>query len=292
VRTRGEVPSTAGERGLTMIEVVVALFMLALVMTAAVALFTRGELSSAGTLTESQLVGVADQQLEAVRDAVKTDGFDALALTVAPAHSGAAPLLSSSTTQIQSDPDYFVSASSGCGQSNAGFDIEENWDNSLGGPPSGQLAWSGCTATSSVLAEPLEVLPNGFLGAGSSSAPCPSSSMSALDAVCYVQIGADGPRVTVHTYVTDTYVGCLGSGCPTVSDGTVSGCSWPTGTVASTTCADARRVIVAVVPPLAASGRVALGHATPLYESTIFTAPTPANAPGGNAGLTLGLQLG
>jgi prepilin-type N-terminal cleavage/methylation domain-containing protein len=289
-------PRAARDAGLTMIEVIVALFILALLMAAAVAVFTRSELSAAATLTEAQLAGVADRQLESVRDAVKTQGFDALALSAAPGHSSAPPLLSGASAQIQSDPDYFVSAGSGCGSANAGFDIEENWDNSVAGPPTGQLAWSGCTDGGNLVAEPLEVLSGGFLAAGSRSTPCPSSSAT-LDAVCYVPVGADGPQVIVHTYVTDTYVGCLRNGssqgaCPTVTNGVVSGCTWPADTTASTTCADARRVIVAVVPPLAANGKVALGHATPLYESTIFTAPTPANAPGGSAGLTLGLQLG
>ncbi len=87
-----------------------------------------------------------------------------------------------------------------------------------------------------------------------------------------VAVGSD--TATVDTYVTDSYVGCnssLGS-CPSTTSGSVTGCSWPTSTTSSTTCADARRVVVAVVmdnhgyaaggfldcdvPQVSASGRI------------------------------------
>ncbi len=269
------------ERGFTLIEVVVAMFILVFVVAAGSVLFTQGELSSSGTVTESQLIGVADQQLETIREEVKTQGFDALAMTSAPTPSTATPLLSDASVKIQSSPNYFLSTSTGCGSSAEGFAIEENYDNSLSGPASGVDGWSNCTDTSSFVAEPLEVLASGFV--------TPSQTVSI----------PNGPTVTVDTYVTDTYVGCANnstytSSCPTVntSSGVVSGCTWPTTTTASTTCSDARRVIVAVVPPAPANGKFQIGGATPVYESTIFTSPTPSNAPGGTTGLTLGIQLG
>lgn len=282
-----------GEAGFTLIEVLVAMLVLVLIVGAASSLYAHAEVSSAGTVATAQLVGVADQQIELVRTEAKTEGFDALAMSAAPAHSSATPLLSDGTVAIQSNPDYFVSTGTGCGAGSIGYEIEENWDNSLGGAPTGINSWSGCTDTTSptFVAEPLEVISTGLVGS-STSGTCGTT----VEMVCTQQIGSNGPTVTVYTFVTDTYVGCLNnttypSSCPTVSSGgAISGCTWPTATTLSTTCADARRVIVAVVPP--STGSFKLGQATPVYESTIFAAATPSNAQGGTDGLTLGLQLG
>ena len=122
--------------------------------------------------------------------------------------------------------------------------------------------------------EPLEIITTGFAQAQQTN----------------VTVGTE--KATVDTYVTDTYVGCTSTlgGCPTVSSNTVSGCTFPTTINSSTTCADARRVIVAVVP--SASARQDAAQNSPVYISTVFTNPTPSNAPTSAIGITLGGDIG
>jgi type II secretory pathway pseudopilin PulG len=272
------------EDGFGLIEVLVAALMLGVLVIGASGLLVTGENGSAAAVTNTQLVAVAEQQLQTIADEVKTQGFAALAMSTAPSHTPSSPLVSDATTQ--SLPSYFVDAGTengGCGVDNVGFDIEEDWDDTSAGVASGVNPWSGCTHTSTVIAEPLEVISGGFVPAAGQT----------------VSVG--GRTATVYTYVTDTYVGCVNNStntasCPTTdaTTGLVSGCttaaSWPSSINASTPCADARRVTVAVVP--ASSARLNVGRLSPVYESTVFTAPTPSNAPSGTLGLTLGLQLG
>jgi type II secretory pathway pseudopilin PulG len=270
------------ERGFTLIEVLVAALLLVLVISAGAALFVDGGNGSVTAQRNSQLISIADQQIEMIRQEVKTMGFDELAMSSLPATASNATLPYSSTTYA--DPNHFVSAGSGtCGSSNEGYDIEANYDNSGGGPAAGLTPWSGCTNTGTVVAEPLEVIPAASPYVAGFVSPGPTT----------VSLGS-GQTATVDEYVTDTYVGCDGSTtCPTTTSGSVvcpSTVNWPSSTASSTTCADARRVIVAVIP--ASNGRYDVGQASPVYVSTIFTNPEPSNSASGTLGLTLGLQLG
>lgn len=270
------------EHGFTLIEVLMAALILVLVISAASALFVRGSDASLSTQRESQAISVADQEIETIREEVKTKGFDALAMSSMPSTGSGGTLADDGLTGLggtHTDPNYFVgTGQNGCGSSNAGYAIEADWDDTAQGAASGLTPFSSCTDNSSVIDEPLEVLSGGFVA--------PQQTNVAI-----------GPyTATIDTYVTDTYVGCnssLGS-CPLTSSGSVSGCSWPSSTTASTTCADARRVIVAVVVNggYATDHRAEIGPNSPVYVSSVFTNPNPSNSPDNPAGVTLGLNIG
>jgi type II secretory pathway pseudopilin PulG len=270
------------EHGFTIVEVLIAALILVLVVTTASALFVRGSDASLSAQRQSQAISVADQEIEMIRDEVKTQGFDSLAMSSLPPTGSSSTLASDGLTGLgntHTDPNYFVSAGqNGCGSSNAGYAIEADWDDTSQGPASGVTPWSSCTDTGSVIDEPLQVLSGGFVTPQQTN----------------VTVGSY--TATIDTYVTDTYVGCntqLG-GCPTTSSGSVSGCTWPSSTSVSTTCADARRVIVAVVvnSGFASNGRAEIGPNSPVYVSTVFTNPNPSNSPDNPAGVTLGLNIG
>ncbi len=270
-----------GEEGFTVIEIVVAALMLALITGAGGSLFINGSQTSVTAQRQSQLISVADQQIEAIRQKVKTQGFNLLAMSTTPVALASSNTSYSAT--LQTDPNFFVSRVSTCGASGSGYAIEANYSNTAENYPvvpgtstAGLLPWSGCTNTSSQIAEPLEILSSGFV--------TPQQA---------VTVGTG--TATVDTYVTDTYVGCNSGGyggCPTTT-GNLVGCtaasSWPTNT-ASTACGDARRVTVAVV--LNNNGNNATGPNAPVYVSTTFTNPTPSNEPTSPLGLTLGLNIG
>jgi type II secretory pathway pseudopilin PulG len=264
--------SLGGEGGFTLIEVLAGMLMLAFIVAAASALFVHGNDNSVAAQRQAQLINVADQQIEAIRAQVKTEGFAALAMSSAPLAGTNSTLPFDTATHT--DPNDLVTASTGCGLSNEGYAIENNDDDTTEGPPSSLTPWSGCTITSASVTEPLEILSGGFVTPKTTG----------------VAVGTD--TATVYRYVTDTYVGCSTTvgGCPTTSSGSGSSCSWPTTTAATTACSDARRVIVAVV--LSNHGRYTIGQASPVYLSTVFTNPTPSNAPNSSVGITLGLQLG
>jgi type II secretory pathway pseudopilin PulG len=275
-----------GEQGFTLIEVLISALMMALIIGAASALFVTGNDSSLSSQRQSQVISVADQQIEAIRELVKTDGFAELAMQSAPAAlPGSIPNTSLASTN-KADPSSFAAAKSGCGASNDEYDIAANYNNTsegVGGAPvnpgnatiSGVPGWSGCDAGN----EPLVIL---------------NSSLGFVKAQQTVTIGSD--TAVVDTFVTDTYLGCNAVGsiaCPTVSNGTVQTgtCTFPTvASPASTLCSDARRVTVAVV--LDDHGRSNIGPFAPVYVSTIFGNPTPANEPTSSIGITLGAQLG
>ncbi len=268
------------EQGFTIIEVLIAAVILIAVIAASSALFIQGSDASLASQRQSQAISVADEEIEMIRQDVKTKGFDALAMTALPSTASSSSLNAIGLGNTYTDPNHFVTtAQTGCGSSNAGYAIEANWDDTAEGPASGVTPFSSCADTASTVDEPLEVLSGGFV------APQQTD----------VAVGSD--TATVDTYVTDSYVGCnssLGS-CPSTTSGSVTGCSWPTSTAASTTCADARRVIVAVVMDnhgYATGGRSQIGPNSPVYVSTVFTNPNPSNSPDNPAGVTLGLNIG
>ncbi len=267
-------------RGFTVVEVLVAALMMALVVGAAATLFINGSDASVATQRQSQLISVADQQIENIRQEVKTKGFNALAMSGQPvALPGAIPNSSYSST-LKTDPNSFVQNLTGCGSNSQELLIEANYNNTGEGVPLnpqnlllGLLPWLSCTNTSSQVGEPLQLLSNGFVQ--------PQQT---------VTVGTD--TAVVDTYVTDTYVGCNSSAfgnCPSTSGGSVSCSAWPT-TAASTTCGDARRVVVAVI--LNDHGRYLLGPNGPVYESAVFTNPSPSNEPQSSIGFTVGGKIG
>jgi prepilin-type N-terminal cleavage/methylation domain-containing protein len=292
--TRPRMPARvlAAEQGFTLIEVMMAAVMLALVVSAAAALFVTGSDNSVAAERQSQLISVADQQIETIRQEVKTKGFAQLAMQTTPSALPSTIPNTSAFATLKADPNAFAVAKSGCGgaSSNEEYNIEANYDNTadangVSGQPenpsntsiSGVTSWSGCDAGS----EPLEIIP--------------STSLAFVVPQQTVTVGTD--TAIVDTYVTDTYVGCSTVGstaCPSVNgSGTLQSntCTFPTvSTPGSTLCADARRVIVAVV--LNDHGRYTLGPSAPVYVSTVFTNPTPANEPTSSIGITLGAQLG
>ncbi len=250
----------SGEEGMTLIEVVVAAFCIVLFIGAAAMLYVSGNESSLAGQRNTQLVAIADQQIEAVRQQVKTAGFSALAMKSAPATGTSSTLYSAA---VHTDPNDFVSSASGCGSAGLAYTIESNWDDTTAGSPSGLTSWGNCPAGS----EPLVVnATNGFV--------TPQQTVT-------VGSGTATGTATVDTYVTDTYVGCSSS---------LGSCSSATG--------DARRVIVAVemnnggAENTGAGAKLREGQNTPYYVTTIFTNPVPSNQVNSSIGLTLGAQLG
>lgn len=275
----------AGEQGFTLIEVLVGLLMLVFIVTAGSTLYIAGNHGSLAAQRLSQLISVADQQIETIREEVKTQGFAELAMQATPsALPSAYAYTSYDSSTLNADPNAFVVAKTGCGASNEEFKIEANYDNTAESQPvdpqqtsaNASLPWSSCDSG----AEPLEIIS--------------STTLAFVKPQQTVPVGTDA--AVVDTYVTDTYVGCNSGGfssCPSTSSGSIacSSSNFPTaGSPSSTTCSDARRVTVAVV--LNRHGRYDLGPSAPVYVSAIFTNPTPANEPTNTLGLTLGLQLG
>ena len=178
------------QEGFTVVEAVVAAFCLALILAGLAALFAAGSHNSLASQRQAALVSVADQQIERIRQAVKTSGFSALAMTAMPASATNSTLPYSPTTHT--DPNDLVVSSSGCGSSAAGYTIELNYDDTSEGTVASAPPGSTCPAGT----EPLIVSGTGIV--------TPSRTVS-----------SGSGTATVNTYVTETYVGCntsLGSG--------------------------------------------------------------------------------
>jgi type II secretory pathway pseudopilin PulG len=277
MKTSSRRSSAPCEDGFSLIEVLVAALMLILIVTAAAALFAHGEDSSISGQRESELISVADQQMETIRREVKTMGFNNLVMESSPT---ALPLSfpnSSYTSSLKADPDAFAKTKNGCGPASLEYEIESNYGNNTEPPPASLDSWSTCDSGF----EPLEI------DTGDPSAVVSQPQQTS------VAVGSD--TAVVDTFVTDTYVGCVGNGstCPAATNGTVqaSVCTYPGGSnPSSTVCTDARRVIVAVA--LNDHGKYELGPVAPVYLSAIFTDPVPSNEPTSSLGLTLGLHIG
>jgi type II secretory pathway pseudopilin PulG len=280
------------DRGFTLVEVLVAALMMSLIVGAMAAMFLHGSDASVATQRQSQMISIADQQIENIRGQVKTSGFNKLAMSGQPAALPGTITNSSYSSTLNADPNAFVKSVTGCGSSNEELLIESNFNNTGEGVPlnpantskSSLLPWVSCTNTGTLtgtgaqIGEPLQILSNGFV--------TPQQSLT---------VGTD--TFVVDTYVTDTYVGCNSSGlgnCPTTSSGSVSCGAWPS-TTASTTCGDARRVIVAVIlkqPGYSGHARYDFGPTSPVYVSTVFTNPSPSNEPTSSIGFTIGGTIG
>jgi type II secretory pathway pseudopilin PulG len=246
------------QSGFMLVEVVVGALCLALIIGAVSSIFVQGNDSALAEENQAALVEVANQQIEQVRQLVKIDGFTSLAMKTLPS-AGSTTTLYSNTSNVPIDPNYYYKANGTCPSSGGGsggeYAIQSNWDDKTSssvGPGSTSGDYASVAGCDSGY-EPLIVSSSGFVTASQT-----------------VTVG--GGAATLDTYVTQTQVGCnasLGSGnCST----------------------DARRVIIAVVPAAGATYRTQQN--SPLYVSTVFTNPTPSNAPNASAGLTLGVQLG
>lgn len=283
------------EHGFTIIEVLVAAVILILVAAAGTTLFVGGADSSVAAQRRSQMISIADAQIETIRQEVKTKGFASLAMTGVPLALNTTSIPNTVPSGDEVDPYFFaknLGGGAGCGTNGWEYQISANYDLAAGGTPtvpssgaSGVTSWQNCGAGY----EPLEIISSGFVAPQQTLSPATSSSYT--------------DTYVVDTFVTDTYVPCTGGtvSCPTVTSSgsgtstveTVAcpgSASFPSGTTSSTVCADARRVTVAVA--LNDHGNATIGQATPVYVSTVFTNPTPANEPTTSIGLTLGVQLG
>lgn len=281
------------EHGFTIVEVLVAAVILILVAAAGTTLFVGGADSSVAAQRRSQMISIADAQIETIREEVKVKGFASLAMTGAPSALSTSTIPNTVPTGDEVDPYFFaknLGTSAGCGTDGWEYQISANYDLASGGTPtvpstgaSGVTSWQSCTSGY----EPMEILSGGFVTPQQTLTPANDSAVT--------------DNYVVDTFVTDTYLPCNTSTCPAVtSSGSGSSTvetvacpgssSFPTTTSSSTVCADARRVTVAVA--LDDHGKAAIGQATPVYLSTVFTNPTPSNEPTTSIGLTLGLQLG
>jgi prepilin-type N-terminal cleavage/methylation domain-containing protein len=309
------------EGGFTLIEVMVAALILVLAFTALGVLFIGGQNESSAAVEESQVINIADQQMEQIRGEVNNGGFDKLGVNVTPTVASQFQTAGMPSTVLSTyqDPDAFVFSGA---SSTPCFDINENYDDVTAGvlaneiPPSFS-EWSNCSTYgeplvelgSSAMITEGTVSSGGSLPSGVATNACPTSSSGTIYSPCYVQQNPNGVTNTaqitylnVYTFVTDTYVGCgtgsgtgtgtittaAGTACPTInaSNGIIqaSSCTFPTTSLASTPCADARRVTVAVS---AVQVHKQLNRATPVYISSIFTNPNPTTTSDSSIGLTL-----
>jgi prepilin-type N-terminal cleavage/methylation domain-containing protein len=310
------------ERGFTLIEVIVAALVLVLAFTALAVIFINGQNESSAAVEQSQLINVADQQIEQVRGQVNNGGFNALGLSAVPTVASQFKNTDGTAATIQStykDPDAFTftTGTASC------FDINRNYDGASAAnfateTPPAFVQWSNC----STYGEPLQTLgttamvQSGTLSSGAAVDPnggtlpngvavhaCSTSTSSTIYSPCFAEFNST--YVNVYTFVTDTYIGCgtgttgtgtgvittaSGASCPAVSGAAVQvqsaspACAFPTTSAASTPCGDSRRVTVAADPVQVHQG---LGRLTPVYISTIFTNPDPTTTSASSIGLTL-----
>jgi type II secretory pathway pseudopilin PulG len=249
----GRSPRSRTQEGDSLIEVLVAAFIGILVIGALAFSFVSGNDASLAAQRQDELVAAAQQQMQSIHALVKGQGFGALALSALPSPASAANVRYDAATPL--DPRSFVTS---CGATPA-YQIENNYDDTSEGLVSSLPVISPCTSAG---IEPLIT--------GGQVAPQPAP------------VTEGSMTVDLYDFVTQTSVGCNSA----LGDGSCAG--------------DARRVIVAAVDAGAASrcasssaaNRCAIGAFAPVYLTTIFTNPTPSNAPNSSVGITLGAQLG
>ncbi len=99
-------PRRHADAGFTIIEVLVAAWLAIMVIGATAVVFAQGNASSLAVQRQSEMIAVADQQIENIRQQVKTGagGFSALAMSAAPAAGSDTTLGASSSTYL--DPTF------------------------------------------------------------------------------------------------------------------------------------------------------------------------------------------
>jgi len=173
--------NSGDEQGFTLVEVIVAILVSLLVIGAAATGFARNSDSAAAGQLQSELLTVAQQQIEKVRSTVTRYGFDALALNAKPPAPTNALLPTDPT-----DPDDFIKNWSTAAPS---FLIETNYNATTGGQIS----------TAPASGEPLEIdSTNGMIA--------PTVASNPLDVNTQVAVGSG--TATVYTFVTQATVPC------------------------------------------------------------------------------------
>jgi type II secretory pathway pseudopilin PulG len=228
----------AAEAGFTMIELVVAIFLVVVVMGALSALFVASNDSAFSSQRELDAVSVLQAQTERIHQTVAQYGFSAIALTAAPAGPTDSPLPSDPT-----NPQDFVSGT-GCSE---GFTVQSNYNltgesfptsNKIADNPEPMLV-NGCTVSGNAISggqlAPVQYADLSTGAIYSSSASVPSGDKYA----------------TVYTFVTQT---------------TAVGCNTALGSCTG----DARRVVLAVLMNHSAAD---IGASYPTYATTVFANP-------------------
>lgn len=241
------------ETGNSVLEVIIAMFLALAVIAALAGAYVRNSDTSLAGQRQSDLLSIAERQIESVRQIVTQNGtFNAVALNAYPS-AGMDPALPVNP----SDPNDFVLNP---GTPSASLLIESNYNHTTDGQISNVPAGG----------EPLLV--NGANGVSGGQLP----PLQYFDLVTSRLTASPPPAdafASVYTYVTQA------SG---VTAGVASSCPACAG--------DLRRVVVAVKLQ-SSPGHAAFGANAPLYTSTLVSNPIPSNQASGAVGLRLGLNI-
>jgi type II secretory pathway pseudopilin PulG len=233
-----------------MIELVVAVFLSAIVIGALSELFVISNDSSFSNQRQLSATAVLQQQMEQIHQTVAQYGFSAVALTSAPAGPTDSPLPTDPT-----NPDDFV-GSSGCAET---LTVESNYNLTSESLPSGDtlspesMLVNGCTVSGNAITggqlAPVQYkdLSTGTLYSSSSSVP------------------SSDPYAAIYAFVTQT---------------TAVGCNTALGSCTG----DARRLVVAVLMHKVAND---IGPSYPIYATSVFTNPVPSDEPTSASGLRI-----
>jgi type II secretory pathway pseudopilin PulG len=257
------------EEGMTLVEVIVAMFLLALIVGALADAFVNNNQSALASQRQTQLLSILEQRIEYVHQVLTqnyaTTGFSTVALRSNPSKGVDTTLPGSPTDPNDFITPYvtgFTTSSSGTAEN---FLIEKNYNSTSEGTIDGG---------SQTYSEELEVDPtNGKID--------PVVYVDTVTGTTYVPpatVPVADPYVTVYTFITATTLG---------SNTTLTACNSSVGVTTAT--GDGRRVIVAAVP--SPTGRTDLGSNTPQYSSTILGAPIPGNQCQAASGLRIGLNI-
>ncbi|MHB8658516.1 MAG: prepilin-type N-terminal cleavage/methylation domain-containing protein [Solirubrobacteraceae bacterium] len=239
------------EEGFTMIELLLALLIVAIVIGALTDGFVNANDSSLSSQRTISRFSVLQQQIERIHQIEAQNGFVGIALS-------SAPIAGCSTATVDpTSPSAFV-CGSGCSET---FSVQSNYNLTSESFPSAStiadspesLLVDGCTVS-------------GVSVSGGRLAPVQYADLST--GTTYASLSGvptgDG-YATVYTFVTAT---------------STSGCNTSLGSCTG----DVRRVIVAVV--LGGQG-ADIGPNYPSYSTTVFVNPAASNQPGAPSGLKL-----